>query len=259
MGFYRFNVASMLALIDEIDQRGLIRQSELIALDGLNDAAIEEYKRFLEAAKLISVSDSFWRAEDTIHRLGAAIRQYDFASSIGIFMAVSSFALFLDMLAREGRLTADEAAVAISRRSFATYQLLAELCCVGAPIAGEGFYATPLSPPPAEFAMTAVRRYDDLARGEPLVSVGAWLESLIREDRIHPLSARARLEEAVALGLLRRITEGSTPDTRHDRHSLRVLHIVGGRPEIGTIYLYRGDFLIPGKSSVSLRLERGSL
>jgi hypothetical protein len=29
----------------------------------------------------------------------------------------------------------------------------------------------------------------------------------------------------------------------------------GARPALRTVYLYRGDFLIPDKSSVSLRLE----
>src|SRR5262245_56288411 len=96
------------------------------------------------------------------------------------------------------------------------------------------FFATPSNPAPSVFAPIALRRFSELAKGGGLVSVAAWLESLIRADGIHPVNARARLEEANASGFLRRTTEGSTTDTRHDQHALRVLQIVRGKPIIET-------------------------
>ena len=47
----------------------------------------------------------------------------------------------------------------------------------------------------------------------------------------------------------------STPETRFERHNICVLEISGRTMGIREFNLYHGDFLIPGKASVSLRLE----
>jgi hypothetical protein len=74
-------------------------------------------------------------------------------------------------------------------------------------------------------------------------------------DGIHPLVARSALQSASEARLLKRVTEGSTTDIKFDRHVIRVLASTGGNPDIKIAYLYRGDFLIPGKSSSSVRIE----
>ena len=101
----------------------------------------------------------------------------------------------------------------------------------------------------------ALRRFEQLSPSDGIVSVGQWLEALVRYDGVHPIHARDALQEADAAGLLRRSTEGSTTDTRHDDHTLRVLRMSEGRPLVETVHLYRGDFLIPGRASSSLRLQ----
>ena len=50
-------------------------------------------------------------------------------------------------------------------------------------------------------------------------------------------------------------TEGSTTQIRNDDHVLHVLKVSSGMPRVEKVHLYRGDFLIPGKASVSLRIR----
>ena len=61
---------------------------------------------------------------------------------------------------------------------------------------------------------------------------------------------------AAGQGLVRQFAEGSTTETEFDRHTVRVLEVEETVPYVKTEYLYRGDFLIPGMSSSSVRIER---
>jgi PIN domain len=254
-GFYKFNVGSMILLIDQLDRRGKLTERQVrAALQPQNVEDTSEYRKFLQSGDLIEIVGDSWLASNNLHNLSSAIRNKDFPLLLGTLQQVPSFREFIEYLREHGRISG-ESSLPFSRRSLPTYQALAELSCAGAPIAGEGFFGTKYDPPPSKFAPLALKRYEDLARGASLVSVGAWLESLIRTDGIHPIKARARLDEATAMGVLRLITEGSTLDTHHDRHSFRTLEMEHGAPVINVVHLYRGDFLIPGKASVSLRLE----
>ena len=109
---------------------------------------------------------------------------------------------------------------------------------------------------PAAAPCIASRRFSSLDReGHGLVATGEWLESLIRDEGIHPEVARRLLDEASEAGLLRRSTEGSTPQLRFEDRIVHALRTDSGQPVVERIYLYRGDHLIPGKASVSLRIE----
>jgi len=144
----------------------------------------------------------------------------------------------------------------LSERADTTYKVLCEVMCAGCPIAKTGFYPTPNRPRLEEFSEVAVRRFNELDTGDGFVSVGLWLESLAKEDGVHPERSRRYLDEASAAGLVNRSTEGSTTDTRHDQHAVRVLRNGSAGPRIDTVHLYRGDFLVPNKSSSSIRLAR---
>ena len=64
------------------------------------------------------------------------------------------------------------------------------------------------------------------------------------------------MQQASEAGLLRRSTEGSTTQTAHDDHVVHVLRTDSDEMPIAMpVRLYRGDYLIPGKASVSLRIE----
>jgi hypothetical protein len=82
---------------------------------------------------------------------------------------------------------------------------------------------------------------------------------LARTHGIHPLLTRFRLEESRSAGHLERYVEGSTPDTRFTTRTFCTLETINGELTVLTASLYEGDFLMPGKGSVSLRLKRGAL
>ena len=123
-------------------------------------------------------------------------------------------------------------------------------------MSGSGIYATPNVPEVTTFARIALRSFSSIDRdGHGLVATGEWLESLIRDEGIHPEVARRLLDDASEMKLIRRSTEGSTTQLRFDDRIVHVLRVESGLPVIEPIYLYRGDYLIPGKASVSLRIE----
>ena len=208
----------------------------------------DEYRRFLESADLISRTHDNWQARSGLRGLSAALRNERVEDVREALRKVPSFASF----------AAEVEQVEIGRvldlsgvgRGKATYRILGEMTLLCA-----GGYPTPARPEAAAFAPIAAHRFTELDGGEGLVATGAWLESLIQKDGIHPEVARRRLDEASARGFLRRVTEGSTRQVRFRDRVVHVLRVHSGVPVATPIHLYRGDYLIPGKGSVSLRVE----
>jgi hypothetical protein len=186
--------------------------------------------------------------------LAQAVSVADLDGLAGELSRVPSVKSFFESL-RAGE-TGKPLQLDLAERAESTYRILGEIICAGAPIAGEGFYPTPWRGTLEAFSELALQRFGDLDTGDGFVSVGAWLEALVRHDGIHPERTRRSLDEASAAGLIDRATEGSTTDTRHDQHAIKVLRNGPTGPRIETVYLYRGDFLIPSKSSSSIRLGR---
>ena len=71
----------------------------------------------------------------------------------------------------------------------------------------------------------------------------------------HPEIARLCLNAASWNEVLYRSTEGLTAHLRNPNHNVHVLRIEDGEPMVKKIYLYRGDYLVEGKGSVSLRIR----
>ena len=120
----------------------------------------------------------------------------------------------------------------------------------------EGVYAAFVMPSLEKFVDIAIDAFEKNRKGERYVLTGLWLEAMAREHDVHPIHARNRLNEAQAAGIIDRFTEGSTPETRFDSHTLNVLEVKNGVPTVRKICLYHGDFILPGKASVSIRLEK---
>ena len=55
--------------------------------------------------------------------------------------------------------------------------------------------------------------------------------------------------------LVRQPTEDSTSELRYDDRAAQALRTATGKPVANRVRLYRGDYLIPGKASVGLRIE----
>ena len=247
--FARFHVDAMLRLICALDDEQTMSDAQVAAqLATGSRRTRDEYRRFLESGELISGTRDNWEATPGIRTLSAALRNERVDEFRDALRQVPSFAAFAARVeqAEIGRVL-DLSDVGRGR---STYRLLGEITLLCA-----GLYPTPARPDAAAFASTAVHRFLELDDGEGLVLAGAWLESLIQNDGIHPEVARRRLDEASERGLLRRITEGSTTQVRFRDHVVHVLRVPAGEPIAMPVRLYQGDYLIPGKGSVSLRIE----
>ena len=253
-GFQRFNVGRLLRFIctlDDEQEMNQIRVTEF--LETRHPRGRDEYRRFLSSAKLVSVVNGNWRAEPSIGPVSAALRNERIEELRDGLREAPSFAAFADRV--EQSPVGGIVDLSDLGRGAATYRILGEITLLCASVRGEGVYPTPAAPDAAAFGQVALERFSALDRGDGLIPTGAWLESLIRQSGIHPERARRLLDEASAQGILRRSTEGSTTQVRFDDHVVHVLRTEFGAPVVMPVRLYRGDYLIPGKGSVSLRIE----
>ncbi len=249
-GFLTFNVERMFQLICALDDRQEMHHDQV---EEILRSKGKEYRRFLSSGGLIDITDGAWKASERLCRLSSALRNERIEDVCELLLAVPSFAAFAKILESLSTGTAMDTA-SLGRR-LRTYRSLGEITLLCAAVAGE-IYATPNVPDAVAFSKIALRCFSSLDReGQGLVATGEWLESLIRDEGIHPEVARRLLEEASETGLLGRSTEGSTTQLRFEKRTVDVLRTESGRPVVKRVYLYRGDYLIPGKASVSLRIK----
>lgn len=254
--FQRMNVNSLFRLICGLDDNQMLDAAQVAALLHVRSARnVNEYRRFLLSADLVEIDDDRWMATPFVRPLSAELRNENAGALRDALLKASSFAAFDAHVAQSK--VGHPIDMSDLSRSAATYRTLGELTLICA-LVGRNVYATPAHPAPGSFAQLALRRFSDLDNGDGLVATGRWLESLIQHDGIHPEVARRALEQANEEGLLRRSTEGSTMQAGFDDHVVHVLRADtdnGGMPVSKPVHLYRGDYLIPGKASVSLRIE----
>ena len=253
--FRVFDVGRLLRLICALDDKqemSELRVTELLGARSPRGGG--EYRLFLSSANLVSVTNGNWKAESPIQPLSAALRNERVEELRDALLKAPSFSAFATHIEQSGVGRALDLPGIVARGAN-NYRILGEITLLCASVRPEGLYPTPTTPDAATFAQIALDSFSELNRGEGLVATGAWLESLIRKDGIHPEIARRRLDEASKKGLLRRSTEGSTTQVRFDDHVVHVLRSDAGMPVVTPVHLYRGDYLIPGKGSTSLRIE----
>ena len=252
--FQRMSVNSLLRLICAMDDAQALDRAQVAALLKVGSSrGVNEYRRFLHSAGLVEIDGDRWVAAPRVRALAAELGNENAAALREALERAPSFAAFGTHVAQSevGR----PMDLSDLSRGSTTYRVLGELTLICATV-GRDVYATPTRPEPGTFAQSALRRFGELDGGDGLVAAGRWLESLIRHDGIHPEVARRALEQANEEGLLRRYTEGSTMQTGFDSHVVHVLRTgADGVPVAMPVHLYRGDYLIPGKASVSLRIE----
>ena len=249
--FLTFSVERMFQLVCALDDH---QEMSAVQVEEAVQAKGKEYRRFLVSGELVDCADGVWKAGERVRHLSAALRNERIKEVREVLLEVPSFATFAEHL--ESLTTGRAMDAAVLGRGLRTYRVLGEVTLLCAAVSGSGIHATPNVPDAAEFARIASRRFSSVDReGHGLVATGEWLESLIRDEGIHPEVARRLLDEASETGLLRRSTEGSTPQLRFEDHIVHALRTESGQPVVERIYLYRGDYLIPGKASVSLRIE----
>ena len=252
--FLRFDAERLIHLVCALDDNQELNVGQVIEVLGIkNSRGCGEYRRFLLSANLVSIEGQVWAAGTGLGMLSAALRNQRTEEIHEFLLAAPSYAAFAAGI--EELKIGQPLKGSFLGRGTSTYRTLGEVTLICANVQNKGLYPTPAAPSADEFSFLALRRYAELEKGDGLVATGAWLESLISNDGIHPEIAKYRLDEASESRFLRRSTEGSTMQTRHDNHILHVLRSEAQIPSIRRVHLYRGDYLIPGKASVSLRIE----
>ena len=218
-------------MVCALDDTQEMNEEDVVGILGVkHNRGTGEFGRFLLSAGLVSIEGATWKAETALRKLSAALRNERTEEIHEVLLAAPSYAAFTSLIS--------ELAVghlldrSLLKRGASTYPTLGETTLICATVQDEGLYPTPAVPSAAEFASIALKRHAELDDGDGLVATGAWLESMIKNDGIHPEIARRRLDEASERGLLRRSTEGSTTQTRQDDHTLHVLRVESGMPRI---------------------------
>jgi hypothetical protein len=262
---YKFSTKVMLRLIQHLASGGVHSNEEVMRLLGFtHERKLAEYRGFLVSGGFVSYSKGTIEKTDKMDPLLSALKNRDHEMLAPLLLQVDSLRLLLETIRLSPPLrwtptSSSAVPLPIKADAFPTYRCLLELGALALEIPGEGVYPTETRPQPFEFAGIALRVYEGLTRrDDPYVATGAWLEQLAREYGIHPLIARNRLEEARAAGHLERYVEGSTPDTRFTGHTFCMLDLVNGELTVREVALYEGNYLLPGKGSVSLRLKKGA-
>lgn len=256
VSFQQMSIDRLLKLICALDDRQALDISEVATLLNVRKRSASEYRRFLVSAGLLQMEGNQWKATPAVRLLSAELRNNNASALCKALLQAPSFAAFQAHVAQSPIGQVVEMS-SLSRRA-TTYRTLGELTLICASV-GSDVYATPARPNPAPFVKSALHWFRELDNGNGLVSTGRWLESLIQHEGIHPETARRALEKANENGLLRCIAEGSTMQTAFDKHIVHVLRMdADGLPIATPVHLYRGDYLIPGKASVSLRIEEQS-
>lgn len=256
---YKFSPKSMFRLIQLLVSGKPSSNAELMmALNFTHERKLAEYRGFLSSGGFISYSKNEIAKTEKLDSLWSALRSNNYEQLGQLFLNVESVKSLFDFIASH-QPASSEAEWPIKDGAVPNYRCLLEMSGLVLQIVGEGIYATPSKPLPTGFADIAYATYLVLARREDqYVATGAWLEELARKHGVHPLTARNRLEEARAAGLIERYVEGSTPDTRFTGRTFSTLEFANGQLAIREVALYEGDFLLPGKGSVSLRLKKGT-
>ena len=255
-GSYDFNLNSMFRLVRNLNEIGTLTDQKGMELTKVGSSvAYAKYRNFLTAGNFAIRRRDRIDKTDSMELLYSGLTSADYISVRSQLANVSSFGQFLERLQVGSRI--DQDASELRRDVYRTYCNLAEICCAGVRLADKGIFGTPNNPSVAKFAVQALDAYESVRGGEAFALTGLWLEELITKFGIHPVQARQRLVEGHQGGYIRRYFEGSTPDTRFENRNLQVVNYEHGEIIVRTTNLYHGDFLMPGRASVSLKLSKG--
>lgn len=254
-GSYKFSIKRMMQLVNALAERRTLSSSEVTAVLAVNESATPDYKNFLVSGSFVEATTEGLKATAALDDLWNALGAANHAAVEALFRCVPTVRDFFEYV-KTHRKASKSDKLPVPARAFTTYLALAEVAAVALSIYEESLFATDAVPSVAEFAVLAWKTYSALTQGDEFIATGAWLEALARDHAIHPVRSRALLEEAWRAGLLDRFVEGSTPDTRYENHTFWALAGRQGAPDVQQVKLYHGDFLMPERASVSLRLVK---
>lgn len=255
---YKFAAGGLVTIVSMLRDVHEADQAKMSSAVSVKPDQFRSYSGFLRAGGFAKAKGDALIKTDLLDKLFEAMRSRDFRTAGVLLRHVRSFDGFVrDLFAR--RRVSDDALRSTQFWRFPNYRRLGEACGFMLLIPGIGLCATASDPAAEEFVQPALDAYRTLVQiggqGDGYVLTGAWLEALARDFGIHPLVARDRLQQAQASGYLQRFTRGATPDTRFEDHQFHTFEPQGAVAVLASVLLYHGDFLIPERTSVELRLE----
>lgn len=215
------------------------------------------YKNFLRSGLFVDVSDNKIICTGLLNSLWQSILDNDYIKVLEYLRKIPSFDAVYNHINQYRIVASEDITFPISNKAKPAYLKLGEVTCAWLNIQNKTVVSTDNKPDIPNFANLAVDVYQSIrSEGDTeWILTGLWLEELARKYAVHPILTRKLVKQAQKQNLLSVYAEGSTPDTRFEQNCLWILKINDGLPQLERIYLYHGDFLIPGTSAVRIKLE----
>ncbi|AGY56317.1 hypothetical protein [Gloeobacter kilaueensis] len=257
-GSYSFSPSKMLILMRELIEHGSVANNEIIELlDIKTRDQATRYKNFLLSGNLITTDGKSLFCTLSLQELWNCVTTQNILCVRNCLIDVPSFSTFVNHLNERRVLQTIPNDWPVSSSALRTYLMLGDIAGCSLSIPNIGVVATDSVFNTSDFANRAIKVYQSISSQveSTWILSGRWLEELARDCALHPVFSRENLLKAIDKNLLSVYAEGSTPDTRFEKHHMWALQVVDGRPQIEKIFLYRGDFLLPGTAAVRIRIE----
>lgn len=253
---YAFSPDQMLLLMKMLVEKGELTNQEAQEKLGLkHQDRYSLYKNFLKSGSFVEINDSKIICTELLKSLWQSILNEEYVKILLYFKKIPSFEALYNYITQYK--IVECSTLPISNKAKSTYIKLGEVACSWLNIKNQKIVATYNIPELPDFANLAVDVYKSMHSQENTewILTGLWLEELAHKYAIHPILTRKLLKEAQEQNLVNVYAEGSTPDTRFEQHDLWIIKTIDGLPQLERVYLYHGDFLIPGTSAVRIKLE----
>lgn len=261
-GLYAVSPTRLLELIYILGSKSPSSVAEALVAINLKQTSFEEYARFLLSGGFIIYHDGTITSQPKLRTLVESLQSLNrdkIAEQFLQFPAIQTFVEFVRNVA-DAKDWRDRFKKEVSKKNgvISGLKSLAEVAGLVFEIPHQGIFYTSETPKVEEFIVYAHNIYTALSleEGEEYILTGRWLENLAIEYRIHPIVSRRLIQEAIDANLLSCIFEGSTPDRRFDQHTLDVLVPIDDKTTIQRFQIYRGSFLIPGRATIRIKIER---
>lgn len=268
-GWYKFSPPKMAALIEQLLSRQEISRNDLSIVGVKSRDTFDKYVNFLRSGNLVEVDDTsirpklllrdLWNnikvgANDSLTRLK---NPYNLWALAELLFAVPTFKRLYTHIEQHCSNTFD-AQLPCPQNIRATYLAMGEAAALWCRIGRKKIYVTSAKPSLSEFVEIATESYYTLKdeKQTEWILTGEWLEYLAVNYFIHPAVTSKLTEITRDAGRLSVYTEGSTPDTRFDQHKVWALRVRENAVTFEHAYLYRGDYLFSGVSSVRIKIEK---
>ncbi|RCJ38116.1 hypothetical protein A6769_10220 [Nostoc punctiforme NIES-2108] len=253
---YAFSPDQMFLLMKLLVDKGELTNQEAQEKLGLtHQSRYSLYKNFLHSGKFVELNDNKIICTELLKLLWESILNEDYIKILYYLKKIPSFDAICNYV-NQNR-SVEYSTLPISNKAKPTYIKLGEAACSWLNIQNQKIVATDNIPNLLDFANLAVEIYKLIRSQEDTewILTGRWLEELAIKYAVHPILARKLVKEAQEQNLVNVYAEGSTPDTRFEQHDLWIIKTSDRLPQLEKVYLYHGDFIIPGTSAVRIKLE----